>query len=279
MMNMEGLKFSLTSLHRSLGNRKDTKVINLSSCFSNSSFQLPGFHMPPMLKDEGEESDSDGGSFEAVTPEHDSKTPEEREGIPVPAAIGNHRHILEEVDGELEMEDVAPTCEAVTSSTSTACINTSQSMHPQLEQHFPPTFTPPVPENVPPSFPPLPTSPPPAAPPPPPALPPPPPLPALPPPPPPPVLPPPPPVLPPMPPMSASVSDSLDSKLYVSTSALLLNSFQCFSLLTESCVLSSGAFILLFFLLIGLTFAECQRKLASVWGPAACCTWSKLNKL
>lgn len=181
---------------------------------SNSSFQLPGFHMPPMLKDEGEESDSDGGSFEAVTPEHDSKTPEEREGIPVPAAIGNHRHILEEVDGELEMEDVAPTCEAVTSSTSTACINTSQSMHPQLEQHFPPTFTPPVPENVPPSFPPLPTSPPPAAPPPPPALPPPPPLPALPPPPPPPVLPPPPPVLPPMPPMSASVSDSLDSKLY-----------------------------------------------------------------
>ncbi|KAF7120671.1 hypothetical protein RHSIM_Rhsim13G0022600 [Rhododendron simsii] len=170
---------------------------------SNSSFQLPGFHMPPMLKDEGEESDSDGGSFEAVTPEHDSKTPEEREGIPVPAAIGNHRHILEEVDGELEMEDVAPTCEAVMSSTSTSCINTSQSMHSQVEQHFPPTFTPPVPENVPPSFPPLPTSPPPAAPPPPPALP-----------PPPPVLPPPPPVLPPMPPMPASVSDSLDSKLY-----------------------------------------------------------------
>lgn len=217
MMNMEGLKFSLTSLHRSLGNRKDMKVINLS-CFSNSSFQLPGFHMPPMLKDEGEESDSDGGSFEAVTPEHDSKTPEEREGIPVPAAIGNHRHILEEVDGELEMEDVAPTCEAVTSSTSTACINTSQSMHPQLE-HFPPTFTPPVPENVPPSFPPLPTSPPPAAPPPPPALPP---------PPPPPALPPPPPVLPPMPPMPASVSDGLDSKLYVSTSALLINSFAMF---------------------------------------------------
>ncbi|XVE73179.1 hypothetical protein DITRI_Ditri11bG0096500 [Diplodiscus trichospermus] len=71
---------------------------------SNSSFQLPGFCMPRMLKDvdEDEGSDSDGGSFEAVTPEHGSGTPEEQESN---AATEKRRHILEDVDGELEMED------------------------------------------------------------------------------------------------------------------------------------------------------------------------------
>ncbi|RDY00116.1 Protein HUA2-LIKE 3, partial [Mucuna pruriens] len=71
---------------------------------SNSTFQLPGFCMPRMLKDDdgGEGSDSDGGNFEAVTPEHTSEVHE------ITSAIGKHRHILEDVDGELEMEDVAP---------------------------------------------------------------------------------------------------------------------------------------------------------------------------
>ncbi|KAK7242976.1 hypothetical protein RIF29_37758 [Crotalaria pallida] len=72
---------------------------------SNSSFQLPGFCMPPMLKDEDEGSDSDGGNFESVTPEHDSETHYVHETA---QAIEKRRHVLEDVDGELEMEDVAP---------------------------------------------------------------------------------------------------------------------------------------------------------------------------
>ncbi|GAU47164.1 hypothetical protein TSUD_28870 [Trifolium subterraneum] len=71
---------------------------------SNSSLQLPGFCMPRMLKDEddNEGSDSDGENFEAVTPEHISEVHE------MTSTIDKHRHILEAVDGELEMEDVAP---------------------------------------------------------------------------------------------------------------------------------------------------------------------------
>ncbi|XP_052170409.1 protein HUA2-LIKE 2-like [Diospyros lotus] len=127
---------------------------------SNSSFQLPGFRMPPMLKDEDEGSDSDGGSFEAVTPEHNPEIPEERERISVPPAIGKHKHILEDVEGELEMEDVAPACGPDMSSTSNAATIGAQMMHSQF-QHFPVSFAPPLPRDVPPSSPPLPTSPPP----------------------------------------------------------------------------------------------------------------------
>ncbi|XP_043812899.1 protein HUA2-LIKE 2 isoform X3 [Manihot esculenta] len=133
---------------------------------SNSSFQLPGFCMPRMLKDEDEGSDSDGESFEAVTPEHNYETPEELETTP---AAEKHTHILEDVDGELEMEDVAPSCEVETSSTGgTAVVNSSGHLQNQLEQHFPLPFAPPLPQDVPPSSPPLPTSPPPPPPPPPP---------------------------------------------------------------------------------------------------------------
>ncbi|KAM7463205.1 hypothetical protein LguiA_031326 [Lonicera macranthoides] len=41
--------------------------------------QLPGFCMPPMVKDDGEDigSDSDGGNFEAVSPEHNYEYAEE----------------------------------------------------------------------------------------------------------------------------------------------------------------------------------------------------------
>ncbi|XP_011033682.1 PREDICTED: HUA2-like protein 3 [Populus euphratica] len=136
---------------------------------SNSSFQLPGFCMPRMLKDEDDGSDSDGG-FEAVTPEHYTEAPEYQEFTP---AVEKHTHILEDVDGELEMEDVAPSCEAEMSSTSgigggdAAC-----NSHNQLEQCLPQPFAPPLPHDVPPSSPPLPSSPPPLPPPPPPAAPP-----------------------------------------------------------------------------------------------------------
>ncbi|XP_062019675.1 protein HUA2-LIKE 2 [Rosa rugosa] len=130
---------------------------------SNSSFQLPGFCMPRMLKDEDGGSDSDGESFEAVTPEHNPQTNEEHEATP---ATERHRHILEDVDGELEMEDVAPSCDVdMSSSCGVAGVNVVQASHNQFEQHFPHPFAPPLPQDVPPSSPPLPSSPPPPPPP------------------------------------------------------------------------------------------------------------------
>ncbi|KAF5732747.1 Tudor/PWWP/MBT domain-containing protein putative isoform 2 [Tripterygium wilfordii] len=134
---------------------------------SNSSFLLLGFCMPPMLKDEDEEHDSDGGTFEAVTPEHNS---EEMEAIP---ATEKGRHILEEVDGELEMEDVAPACDVEMSSTNGApAVIAAQATQDRFVQHFPLPYAPPLPQDVPPSSPPLPSSPPPPPPPPPPSVPP-----------------------------------------------------------------------------------------------------------
>ncbi|KFK37564.1 hypothetical protein AALP_AA4G273100 [Arabis alpina] len=72
---------------------------------SNSTLQLPGFCMPAMLKDEDGGSDSDGGEFESVTPEHESRIFEEHV---LSSTAERHTLILEDVDGELEMEDVAP---------------------------------------------------------------------------------------------------------------------------------------------------------------------------
>ncbi|KAL0866789.1 hypothetical protein Bca101_045907 [Brassica carinata] len=72
---------------------------------SNSTLQLHGLCMPAMLKVEDEGSDSDGGEFESVTPEHESRILEEHV---TPSISERHTRILEDVDGELEMEDVAP---------------------------------------------------------------------------------------------------------------------------------------------------------------------------
>ncbi|XVF21811.1 hypothetical protein REPUB_Repub12eG0122100 [Reevesia pubescens] len=131
---------------------------------SNSSFQLPGFCMPRMLKDEDEDegSDSDGESFEAVTPEHYSGTPDEQEANP---ATEKRRHILEDVDGELEMEDVAPSEIEMSSTSDVAGVDTAQTSRERCDQHFPLPFAPPLPHDVPPSSPPLPSSPPPSIPP------------------------------------------------------------------------------------------------------------------
>lgn len=133
---------------------------------SNSSFQLPGFCMPPMLKEEDDGSDSDGGSFEAVTPEHASGNKEIYEATALPAT-GKHRHILEEVDGELEMEDVAP-CEVELGATAASTDNTALNTQHSGEQFT--SFIPPLPHEVPPRAPPLPSSPPPPPPPPPPSV-------------------------------------------------------------------------------------------------------------
>lgn len=109
--------------------------------------------MPPMLRDEDDGIDSDGENFEAVTPENNAEKPEgEKRRIPV---VEKHRHILEDVDGELEMEDVAPSSESQTFD------------HPPRSAGGVP-FAPPLSQDVPPRSPPLPTSPPPPPPPPPP---------------------------------------------------------------------------------------------------------------
>ncbi|KAJ8547501.1 hypothetical protein K7X08_011087 [Anisodus acutangulus] len=129
---------------------------------SNSSFQLPGFHMPAMLKDE-EVSDSDGESFEAVTPEHPAGNPDGEEAI---LAIEKHKHILEDVDGELEMEDVSPVCEGESAPISYSVgTDSAQISRPDDGNSLGASFHPPLPEDGPPSAPPLPMSPPPPPPP------------------------------------------------------------------------------------------------------------------
>ncbi|KAJ4957346.1 hypothetical protein NE237_014129 [Protea cynaroides] len=131
---------------------------------SNTSFQLPGFNMPRMLKNEEEGSDSDEKNFEAVTPEHEPEIPLERE-MASTSLNDKHRHILEDVDGELEMEDVAPCCEVELNSIyKGAGVEALHTSHCQLDQCISLPFAPPLPEDVPPTPPPLPTSPPPMAP-------------------------------------------------------------------------------------------------------------------
>ncbi|XP_019444502.1 PREDICTED: protein HUA2-LIKE 3-like isoform X2 [Lupinus angustifolius] len=134
---------------------------------SNSSFQLPGFCMPRMLKDEDEGSDSDGANFEAVTPEHDSETPDMQETSHV---IEKRRHVLEDVDGELEMEDVAPSVDIRLNSTynvnggnATPLAKNTPLIQGRPSTPPPPSSPPPPPPPPPPPHPPLPPLPPPYA--------------------------------------------------------------------------------------------------------------------
>ncbi|GAB4829778.1 hypothetical protein Ancab_019433 [Ancistrocladus abbreviatus] len=133
---------------------------------SNSSIDFPGFCMPSMLKVQDDGSDSDGESFEAVTPEHESAVSEKSEATAL-TVTEKHRHILEAVDGELEMEDVAPSCEAeMGQANSDSGTSAAPSLHPS--EQFPSSYAAPLPFDVPSLAPPLPASPPPLPPPPPP---------------------------------------------------------------------------------------------------------------
>ncbi|KAG1331785.1 protein HUA2-LIKE 2, partial [Cocos nucifera] len=126
---------------------------------SNTSFQLPCLFRTTVLEDE-EASASDEKSFEAVTPERHAPVDHEK-GI-TEISTEKHRHILEDVDGELEMEDVAPPCELeVSSSCHVSVADTICNYHNQPVQHHSLPFAPPLPEDRPPSPPPLPSSPPP----------------------------------------------------------------------------------------------------------------------
>ncbi|KAI3449604.1 hypothetical protein Pfo_006269 [Paulownia fortunei] len=115
---------------------------------SNSSIQLPGFCMPPMLRDDDGGSDSDGESFEAVTPEHNVENLDG--GKTLIPAVEKRSHILEDVDGELEMEDVAPCCEVeITSTSNIAGADHTQMSHHQSDNHYGAPFTPQQPKDVP----------------------------------------------------------------------------------------------------------------------------------
>ncbi|GAB4841173.1 hypothetical protein Ancab_021917 [Ancistrocladus abbreviatus] len=134
---------------------------------SNSSIEFPGFCMPHMLKVQEDGSDSDGESFEAVTPEHETVDPENSEATSQ-ITTEKHRHVLAAVDGELEMEDVAPSCEAeMRQATSASGVSGAHSLHPSAQQ-FPSSYAALLTHDMPPSAPPLPASPPPPPPPPPP---------------------------------------------------------------------------------------------------------------
>ncbi|KAL5995860.1 hypothetical protein ACLOJK_025932 [Asimina triloba] len=163
---------------------------------SNTSFQLPGFVMPRMLDDDEEEDATDDKSFEAVTPEQDNGNADEQATSTF--AAEKHPHILEDVDGELEMEDVSPSCEATVNSYNVVGTDSGENSHCVFEQQGSLPFAPPLPEEMPPSPPPLPSSPPPAAPPPPP-------------------LPPPPPTSYPSSSLPQPMSDSVDGHHYQGT--------------------------------------------------------------
>ncbi|KZV32406.1 hypothetical protein F511_03689 [Dorcoceras hygrometricum] len=124
---------------------------------SNSSFQLPGFCMPRMLRDDDVGSDSDGESFEAVTPEHNVENLDgERSLIP---AVEKRSLILEDVDGELEMEDVAPYCEEEIGFTSNLTKDRTQLSHHHSDTHYGPPFISQQQKNAPLACAPLPRSP------------------------------------------------------------------------------------------------------------------------
>ncbi|KAI3460861.1 hypothetical protein Pfo_017524 [Paulownia fortunei] len=132
---------------------------------SNSSIQLPGFCMPPMLRDDDIGSDSDGESFEAVTPEYNVENLDGE--MTLIAAVEKRSHILEDVDGELEMEDVAPSCEVeITSTSNITGTNCTQMSHHQSDNHYGAPFAPQQPKDTQLISAPLPRSPPPLPPPP-----------------------------------------------------------------------------------------------------------------
>lgn len=127
---------------------------------SNASFQLPQYLNTRILEDD-EGSTSDEKDFEAVTPDRNAEIDDEKGMTSISAE--KHRLVLEDVDGELEMEDVAPPCghEASQSTCNNKGAETSSNCNHKCEQNNLLSFAPPLPEERPPSPPPLPSSPPP----------------------------------------------------------------------------------------------------------------------
>ncbi|XP_057800804.1 protein HUA2-LIKE 3-like isoform X2 [Salvia miltiorrhiza] len=114
------------------------------------AFDDPIREMEGMLVDEyGRDvvggSDSDGEGYEAVTPEHNVES-HDGEKTPVPA-VEKCSHILEDVDAELEMEDVAPCCEGEIASTSNIAGADQTVPNHQPNNHYGVPFTPQQPKE------------------------------------------------------------------------------------------------------------------------------------
>lgn len=145
---------------------------------SNATFQLPGF-LPSIAFEEDEDEDEDFPSFPSkelsdASPVEPDLTLDSETCVTPPN--DRRHHILEDVDGELEMEDVSGNLKEERSLTKTSMDLQHQGtdMLPEPASssgsEFPHLFegSPPLPPDSPPPLPPLPSSPPP--PPPPPAL-------------------------------------------------------------------------------------------------------------
>lgn len=140
---------------------------------SNTSFQIPPEFRTTLLEiEEGEGTSSDEEKeFEAVTPERgpDAISPH-TDLIQMTTPNSNKKHtqlhvhtlVLAEVDGELEMEDVAPPpCDPAEQLGVSAADSLVNGAEAQVEGSQEMDFAPPLPEDRPPSPPPLPSSPPP----------------------------------------------------------------------------------------------------------------------
>lgn len=109
-----------------------------------------------MFEDDGNTSDEK--SFEAVTPEGSAPIDQKAH-----TSSEKNRHVLEDVDVELEMEDVSPPCEDSINSTCPVASAADVNSQHQVNHQYPLPFAPPLPDAKPPSPPPLPSSPPPVS--------------------------------------------------------------------------------------------------------------------
>ncbi|TKW36225.1 hypothetical protein SEVIR_2G426600v4 [Setaria viridis] len=153
---------SFGSSHRPSGTERalndplrDNEAFLVDEYGSNAGFHLPNLICTKLIEDEDGRSSEDR-SFEGLTPEHEVTGANEQEASQFP--VTKHQLILEEVDGELEMEDAAPSTGAEASSTCQEDLTNDASCTRTAQQR---SSIPPLPDDKAPSPPPLPSSPPP----------------------------------------------------------------------------------------------------------------------
>ncbi|KAK8445873.1 hypothetical protein SEVIR_9G401400v4 [Setaria viridis] len=141
---------------------RDNEGMLVDEYGSNAGFQLPNLICTKVLEEEEDGNSSEDRSFEAVTPEQDAPDNDNNEEPQM--HLEKHRRVLEEVDGELEMEDVSPPSDI---EVTTKCRPEQSGTNCTASDQRPSDVGPPLPVDRPPSPPPLPSSPPPVPPPPP----------------------------------------------------------------------------------------------------------------
>ncbi|KAG2638760.1 protein HUA2-LIKE 3-like isoform X5 [Panicum virgatum] len=153
---------SFGSSHRPSGTERalndplrDNEAFLVDEYGSNAGFHLQNLICTKLLEDEDGRS-SEERSFGGLTPEHEVTGASEQEVCHF--HVTKHQLILEEVDGELEMEDAAPSTGAEASSRCQEGLNSNSSCTRTSQQL---SSIPPLPDDKAPSPPPLPSSPPP----------------------------------------------------------------------------------------------------------------------